>query len=137
MDKEELKEYLPIIQALCNGKSVQRIIANDGKGNGIWATVDYIDFNYEPYNYRIKTEPKYYPFGCVEECWEEMQKHTPFGWVKKKDEDSYRLITAVFEADFPSANIESQGGAILNVLFHEYTFADGSIFGKKDENTVE
>lgn len=66
-----------------------------------------------------------------------MQKHTPFGWVKKKDEDSYRLITAVFEADFPSANIESQGGAILNVLFHEYTFADGSIFGKKDENTVE
>lgn len=54
MDKEELKEYLPIIQALCDGKSVQRMIANDGKGNGIWTTVDYIDFNYEPYNYRIK-----------------------------------------------------------------------------------
>ena len=26
-------------------------------------------------------EPKYRPFKNAEECWQEMQKHQPFGWI--------------------------------------------------------
>lgn len=29
------------------------------------------------------TEPSYRPFKNQEECWNEMLKHEPFGWVKK------------------------------------------------------
>lgn len=29
--------------------------------------------------YRIKPEPKYRPFKDAKECWQEMQKHQPFG----------------------------------------------------------
>ena len=31
-------------------------------------------------NYRIK--PEYRPFKDAKECFEEMQKHKPYGWVK-------------------------------------------------------
>lgn len=33
-----------------------------------------------PQNYRIK--PKYRSFKDAKECFEEMQKHKPYGWVK-------------------------------------------------------
>ena len=31
-----------------------------------------------------KKEPTYLPFKNKEECWAEMQKHQPFGWVMEK-----------------------------------------------------
>lgn len=35
--------------------------------------------------YRInKPGVNYRPFANEEECWQEMQKHQPFGWVKTK-----------------------------------------------------
>lgn len=33
-----------------------------------------------PQDYRIK--PEYRPFKDAKECFEEMQKHKPYGWVK-------------------------------------------------------
>lgn len=44
------------------------------------------------------TEPKYRPFKDIEECWNEMKKHEPFGYVKSKCDGSYnhyKLITKV------------------------------------------
>ena len=45
--------------------------------------------------YRIKPEQKYRPFANVEECWQELLKHKPFGWVKEKYSDRYNLIIEV------------------------------------------
>ena len=42
--------------------------------------------NFKECDLRIK--PRYRPFKSVKECWEEMQNHLPFGWVKTiHDED--------------------------------------------------
>lgn len=44
------------------------------------------------------TEPDYRPFKDIEECWNEMKKHEPFGYVKSKCDGSYihyKLITKV------------------------------------------
>ena len=36
-----------------------------------------------------KIEPKYRPFRTKEECWNEMLKHQPFGWVKHTSSNEY------------------------------------------------
>jgi hypothetical protein len=53
MNKDNAHEYLPIVQALANGKIIQ---CND---RGEWVDVDtlYTDC-YGPYEYRIKPEPR-------------------------------------------------------------------------------
>ena len=79
MNRQQAKELLPIIQAYAEGKIIQ-IKAIDG----IWYDdEDMVKFDSSPQNYRIKPELKYRPFANVEECWEEMKKHRPFGWIKK------------------------------------------------------
>ena len=80
MTREEAKELLPIIQAFADGKTIE--IYNDK-----WNTMVFNDphFDCAPSRYRIKPEPKYTPFKTQAECWNEMLKHQPFGWVKSKD----------------------------------------------------
>lgn len=79
MTREQAKELLPIIQAFAEGKDIQ--IATAGE----WKDVDEsweILFTEPPHCYRIKPKIKYRPFKSQEECWNEMLKHRPFGWLK-------------------------------------------------------
>ena len=75
MTRKEAKEMLPIIQAWADGKTIQV------KEKGRWVELCIDDFTLSPDMYRIKPEPKYRPFKSQEECWNEMLKHQPFGWV--------------------------------------------------------
>ena len=80
MNRQQAKELLPIIQAFAEGKTIQ--VQEDID----WCYLgNNADFNLSPQRYRIKTEPKYRPFENKEECWQEMLKHEPFGWVKYKE----------------------------------------------------
>lgn len=96
MDREQAKELLPIIQAFAEGKTIQ-----SKRINGTWidlemkTALNIISLIDQPQNYRIKSEPKYHSFLNAEECWQEMKKHEPFGWVKDKQDGHYALITAV------------------------------------------
>ena len=78
--REEVKELLPILQAFAEGKQIQDKI----EGLTDWVDTDVINFKYEgqKIKHRIKPEPKYRPFKTKEECWDEMHKHSDFGWVK-------------------------------------------------------
>lgn len=77
-----------------------------------------------------KIEPKYRPFRTKEECWNEMLKHQPFGWVKHTSSNEY----------FYSILEVIDGGCVFvygpMVLFDEVyefnTFADGTPFGIKE-----
>lgn len=75
------------------------------------------------------TEPTYRPFKDVEECWQEMLKHEPFGWLKR---DTY--FQNIMAVDCAYIYIET-----LTTNFNykealcEFTFADGSPFGIKEE----
>lgn len=132
MTREEAKEMLTIIQAYAEGKTIQFF---DG---GKWADVYETDFYQSPDKYRIKPEQKYRPFKTQEECWNEMLKHQPFGWVKLKDKGYFRLIGLVqFESEFEDVMITFATSENLarssHSIYENYIFADGTPFGIKEE----
>lgn len=129
MNRQEAKELLPVIQAFAEGKTVQ--FKNSFED---WIDCDNIMFNWPPKDYRIKPEPKYRPFKDAEECWQEMQKHEPFWWVKDKERGHKVTITRVNDDEntgFMAINGKSEW--TLEGLMDYYTFADGTPFGIKEE----
>ena len=114
MNRIQAKELLPIIQAFAEDKTI--LVQDDID----WCYLgNESDFNLNPQRYRIKPEPKYRPFKDAEECWQEMQKHQPFGWVKT--DEGYEQIWHVNKGDNFNATLKT------------CTFADGTPFGIKEE----
>ena len=135
MKRQQAKELLPIISAFAEGKTIQYCIDAD------WIDVSPdgpVDFSDNPSNYRIKPdenqlpiiEPKYRPFRTKEECWNEMLKHQPFGWVKHTSSNEY----------FYSILEVIDGGCVFvygpmvpfDEVYEFNTFADGTPFGIKE-----
>lgn len=125
MNRQQAKELLPIIQAFAEGKTIERkgILDNESK----WCEVLLPTFNVAVSNYRIKPESKYRPFIDNKECWNEMLKHQPFGWVKAYHGQFF--ITGL-KTDKISFGINDNFHS-YNYMFKEYTFADGTPFGIK------
>ena len=125
MDRNQAKEFYPIMQAFAEGKDIESHV------NGKWYRVIEICNDINPQDYRIKPETKYRPFANTEECWTEMEKHKPFGWVRDKKEGYYVLITAVDNGDYMS--LSGNSGWSFYSLMKDYTFTDGTPFGVKVE----
>lgn len=66
MNREQAKELLPIIQAFAEGKTIQ-VKSSDGLWYGREGENCEFNFNADPQEYRIKSEPKYRPFANAEE----------------------------------------------------------------------
>lgn len=129
MNRKQVKELLPIIQAFAEGKTI--LVQEDID----WRYLsDDADFNLNPLRYRIKTEPKYRPFANADECWQEMQKHKPFGWVKDKNKEdgTYVMVTKVSDGRDDMV-INGNYNWRLDGLLKCFTFADGTPFGIKEE----
>ena len=132
MDKNQAKEFYPILQAYAEGKVIEcRTKPSALEGTDVpndWTEMKEIEF-WNNTEYRIKPEPKYRPFKDAEECWNEMLKHQPFGWVLKKSNGrAYNLQSVLLEDGvlyIRSSYVE------LGRAFIDYTFADGTPFGKK------
>ena len=84
--------------------------------------------------YRIRSGSVYRPFNNTKECWNEIQKHQPIGWVKSKEapEDVYFTITGLTNSKC-GVMLNSPGGWSFSGLFDYYTFADGTPFGVKEK----
>ena len=134
MTREEAKVLLPIIQAFAEGKVIEcRTKPSVVEGIGVpndWAEMKEIEY-WNNVEYRIKPEVKFRPFANAEECWEEMQKHQPFGWVKDNETQSFFVCKAFGNLLF-SIGIEDKPYNYNEVL-RDYTFADGTPFGIKVE----
>lgn len=132
MTREKVKEMLPILQAYAEGKVIEcRTKPNAVEGTDIpndWTEMKEIEFckNTE---YRIKPESKYRPFKDAEECWNEMQKHQPFGWVKVGD--WYCTMREIR----PTCAFCNGGGDVFHYedMVKQITFADGTPFGIREE----
>ena len=129
MNRKEVKSFLPIIQAFAEGKAIEsRCIKGD---KSLWYDDEDPSFDND-LKYRLKTESKYRPFKNAEECWQEMLKHQPFGWLKG-DKCFYNIVS-VSNIDVSMANVS---GDIVTLDFSEVmednTFADGVPFGVKVE----
>lgn len=134
MTREEAKELLPIIQAFSEGKTIE--IYSDREWQDL--IIGSIKFDCKPSCYRIKPEPKYRPFRTRRECWDEMLKHQPFGWLKSKKNGRFHCIGEVSWSDeFETVHIALSTSESLsrsaNSMFDEYTFADGTPFGIREE----
>lgn len=128
MNRSQAKELLPIIQAFAEGKTIEF----RNKSFKEWSEIENPSFDPTITNYRIKPEPKYRPFNDAEECWQEMQKHQPFGWIKGKEGEHHSLITSII-ADEEEVYINGISGFVLDEIMEHYTFADGLPFGVKVE----
>lgn len=141
MTREETAECIKVMQAFTNGE----IIEEKRFSFDTTEWVESIDPSWQWYkfDYRIKPRHKYRPFKNAEECWKEMFKHQPFGWVKEKcDEPSYELLANVSENDEAPISFAVHGSVGMgiidrpsiefNEMFNAFTFADGTPFGIRE-----
>ena len=127
MTREEAKRRAELYSALAKGKSVQ-VQGIDGS----WVDVDIDKLNYfiETPIFRIKPEPKYRPFETQEECWNEMMKHQPFGWVRsKKCKALLWNVTSINKDDITIICDYYK----FHRAFECFEFTDGTPFGIKEE----
>ena len=126
MNRKEAKELMPIIQAFAEGKTIQYYDSLIDIAD--WEDCENPNFENLTYKFRIKPEPTYRPFVNAEECWQEMQKHQPFGWVKStlfKDLALVKRVTTLY--------VEINRDIIdYKDALEKFTFADGTPFGVKE-----
>nr|DAE13071.1 MAG TPA: hypothetical protein [Siphoviridae sp. ctKHH22] len=99
MDRNQAKEFYPILKAYAEGRVIE-----------------------------CRTEPKYRPFKDAEECWNEMLKHKPFGWIFSRKTGTAHLIRCIDDNHVFTAIQYSFDSAFKN-----FVFADLVPFGVKVE----
>ena len=121
-NKEEVKSVMNIIQAFANGKTIQAIDPYEDE----W--VDQAALNFKALfegQYRIKPEHTYRQFKDAEECWQELLKHKPFGWVKDTEANEYLNVYCISNS---ASSID-----LFCRMFKRCIFIDGSPCGIKVE----
>ena len=81
----------------------------------------------------MEKNSKYRPFANAEECWKEMLKHQPFGWVKDRNGSKF-VIENVDSRGF--VEVYDEGTCNFNEVFENCTFVDGLPFGAKVEEQL-
>ena len=135
MDRNQAKEFYPILQAFAEGKVIEsRTKPSTIEGSDVpndWTEMKEIEF-WNNIEYRIKPESTYRPFKDKEECWNEMLKHQPVGWLKRNG--YYYNIIAI---GVISVTIIGSEGNLARInysdLLSRYSFVDGTPFGIKVE----
>ena len=131
MDRNQAKEFYPVLQAFAEGKVIEcrtkpSALSKSWQDMNEWTEMKEIEF-WNNTEYRVKPEQKYRPFRDAKECWQEMQKHQPFGWVKStlfKDLDLVKRVTTLY--------VEINRDIIdYKDALEKFTFADDNNFGVK------
>lgn len=133
MNREQAKALLPIIQAFSEGKTIQSRCITDEMP--LWWDDNNPTFKIDDFDYQIKPEPRYRPFKNAEECWAEMLKHTPFGWVESLKSNAMYEIQCLKKGG--GGKIYSYDDIFFSnfeEFFKDYKFADGTPFGSLEED---
>ena len=133
MNRKEAKEFYPFLQAFAEGRVIEcRTKPIAVKGTYIpndWTEIKEIEF-WNNTEYRVKPEQKYRSFRDAKECWQEMQKHQPFGWVKWNDVRYNIYVVSSTSVCLINGNCENMDFAYA---YQKLTFSDGTPFGVKEE----
>ena len=132
MDRNQAKEFYPILQAFAEGKVIEFKTKPGTISTSIpneWTEMEEIRF-WSNVEYRIKPEPKYRPFKDAEECWQEMLKHQPFGYTYDRLNNIRDCITKVSTT---GVSYDSPTVISFAEIFGDFVFADGEPFGIKVE----
>lgn len=135
MTREEARKAAEVMLAYANGEEIETLCFRE------YIPCEDPSFNWVEgkgiENYRIKPKPRYRPFKTQEECWNEMLKHQPFGWIKGNITGEYKQVIHVFnygeiELIF-NISYNSPTDYSPEMMFSSYTFTDGTPFGIKEE----
>jgi hypothetical protein len=137
MNRIEAKEFYPILQAFAEGRVIEcRTKPSFIEGSDVpndWTEMKEIEF-WKHTEYRIKPETKYRPFKDAKECWQEMQKHQPVGWVKQINDKGLEVFIhcGVIKRDWILTDVDEEPFP-FDKIYNNYTFVDGTPFGVKME----
>ena len=87
----------------------------------------------ESFSQRVKLSPTYRPFANAEECWNEMLKHQPVGYLSRKKNGDIVLLANICVKDNSITLVPGNTWLYENAI-QFFTFADGSVFGVKEES---
>lgn len=133
MDRNQAKEFYPILQAYAEGKVIEcrtkpSALNKSWRDMNDWTEMKDIAY-WDNIEYRIKSdskpEQKYRPFKNAEECWQELLKHEPFGWVKDTEANEYLNVYCISNS---ASSID-----LFGRMFKRCIFIDGSPYGIKVE----
>lgn len=122
MTREEARKAAEVMLAYANGEEIEIAYSNSS-----YQTVTSPEFNWGKVEYRVKPKPTYRPFKDKEECWNEMLKHQPLGWIKNECGNIFNII-AIFK---DSINL-NECSAYYSELCKQFKFIDGTPFGIKE-----
>ena len=129
MTREEAKRRAKLYSALAEGKTIQ--VQNPNGGEWFDVKIETLRSICEEFNYRIKPEPKYRPFKTQEECWNEMLKHQPFGWIRNNDTQRLCNIGSIGRNNY--GVVIDNSILYFDLAFNTCNFVDGTPFGIKEE----
>lgn len=131
MTREEARQAAEVMMAYAEGREVEYYDVIDE----CWYSSGDLGFNWFDTKYRVKPETKYRPFNNVEECWGEMLKHQPFGWLKNKKTGSVALIGNIHQDNEVFMIFATNEESYYNAFdfLNEWLFADGTPFGIKED----
>ena len=124
MTREEARKAAEVMLAYANGEEIEVL------SFGEYEPCKSPSFNWVDgrglRNYRVKPKPTYRPFKDKEECWNEMLKHQPFGWIRDNIKYYFTLN---------DVGIWLSGKVIYTFResIDKFAFADGTPFGIKEE----
>ena len=123
MTQEKAKYLAEVLKAYAEGKPIE-VLLDDG-----WREVNLDEYSLDAENehYRIKKEPKYRPFKNAEECFEEMKKHQPIGWMYWNN-----VFVHITEIGLGCIAFDNCKYSFIEAFNKGFTFADGQPFGIKE-----
>ena len=137
MDKNNAKDYMPFVQALAEGKTIQ--VWSECASS--WNDMKYnINFDSDPENYRIKPdEPKYRPFIDTKELIDYWQLHYNPGAANRPQYSKPIIWIHQGHVDYMITGFDKYNVCLddiwieLKELFERgYTFLDGKPLGVKE-----
>ena len=129
MTREETKRRAELYSALADGKTIQ--VQNPNEGEWFDVKIETLRSICEELKYRIKPESQYRPFKTQEECWNEMLKHQPFGWIINNDTQRLCNIGSIGRNNY--GVVIDNSILYFDLAFNTCNFVDGTPFGIKEE----
>ena len=122
MTQEKAKHLAEVLNAYADGKTIEVFL------DGEWCEADLDEYSFdERESYRIKKEPKYRPFKNAKECFDEMQKHHPIGWIYWNN-----IFIHITEIGLGCIAFSNCTYSFVEAFNNGFTFVDGQPFGIKE-----
>ena len=122
MTREKAKHLAEVLNAYAEGKTIEVFIDDE------WGESDLDEYSFdERESYRIKKEPKYRPFKNAKECFEEIQKHQPIGWIYWNN-----IFIHITEIGLGCIAFSNCTYSFVEAFNNGFSFVDSQPFGIKE-----